>query len=70
MFVFSDTLHAGAFATQPRLLSLNLTNNLLEDLPSGAFANSTRLVRLILTRNRIKRMADDSLAGKTEGKLQ
>ena len=50
-------------ATQPRLLSVNLTNNLIAEVQAGAFANMTRLVRLILTKNKIQRLEDGSLTG-------
>ena len=49
--------------TQPKLLSVNLTNNLIDDVLPGTFANMTRLVRLILTRNRLARLQPSSMAG-------
>ena len=54
-----------SFVTQTKLLSLNLTNNLIDEVRVGAFANMTRLVRLILTRNRIKKLERNSMAGET-----
>ena len=61
---FSETLTPLAFRTQPKLLSVNLTNNLIDDIQKGAFLNMTRLVRLILTRNKLKDIKDDVLSGK------
>ena len=52
-FFLADKLSPLVLATQPKLLSVNLTNNLISDVQPGAFANMTRLVRLILTKNKI-----------------
>ena len=52
--------------TQPKLLSVNLTNNLIDDVLPGTFANMTRLVRLILTRNRLSGLQPNSMAGERE----
>ena len=59
----TDKLSPLVLATQPKLLSVNLTNNLISDVQSGAFANMTRLVRLILTKNKISSLEDGSLQG-------
>ena len=64
IFFFAEKVHSLDFRTQPKLLSLNLTNNLINEVESGAFANMTRLVRLILTRNTISELEEGSLAGK------
>ena len=69
MIYFSDTLVPNSFSTQPKLLSLNLTANVISDIKAGAFNNMTRLVRLILTKNRISRINDNALKG-TETFLQ
>ena len=53
-----------ALSTQPKLLSVNLTNNLIHDIQKGAFTNMTRMVRLILTRNKISHIEDTVLSGK------
>jgi len=66
----SDKLTPLAFETQPKLLSVNLTNNLITDIQKGTFVNMTRLVRLILTRNRIKRIEDTVLSGELIKKRQ
>ncbi len=68
--LFSSSLYAGriptgAFRTQPKLLSLNLTNNLVDVIDPGAFANTTRLVRLILTRNRLSEIKEGSFQGES-----
>jgi hypothetical protein len=60
-----DKLSPLVLATQPKLLSVNLTNNLISSVQSGAFANMTRLVRLILTKNKIAGLEDGSLQGIT-----
>ena len=52
--------------TQPKLLSVNLTNNLIDDVLPGTFANMTRLVRLILTRNRLSKLQPNSMAGEND----
>ena len=52
-FFLADKLSPLVLATQPKLLSVNLTNNLISDVQPGAFANMTRLVRLILTKRRM-----------------
>ena len=64
-FLLSDMLPTNAFSTQPKLLSLNLTGNVISDIKAGAFNNMTRLVRLILTKNRISRLNDQALTGET-----
>ena len=43
-FFLADKLSPLVLATQPKLLSVNLTNNLISDVQPGAFANMTRLV--------------------------
>ena len=62
----AEKLQPGSFATQPKLLSVNLTNNLIDDVLPGAFANLTRLVRLILTRNRLGALQPASMTGERE----
>ena len=62
---FPERLTPLAFSTQNKLLSANLTNNLIFDIQKGAFTNMTRMVRLILTRNKISRIDDNVLSGKT-----
>ena len=62
---FTETITPLAFRTQPKLLSVNLTNNLIDDIQKGAFLNMTRLVRLILTRNKLKDIKEDVLIGKS-----
>ena len=62
---FPERLTPLAFSTQNKLLSVNLTNNLIFDIQKGAFTNMTRMVRLILTRNKISRIDDNVLSGKT-----
>ena len=59
----ADKLSPLVLATQPKLLSVNLTNNLISDVQPGAFANMTRLVRLILTKNKIAKLEEGSLQG-------
>ena len=59
----ADKLSPLVLATQPKLLSVNLTNNLISDVQPGAFANMTRLVRLILTKNKIGKLEEGSLQG-------
>ena len=59
----ADKLSPLVLATQPKLLSVNLTNNLISDVQPGAFANMTRLVRLILTKNKIAALDEGSLQG-------
>ena len=61
--MFAESLTPLVLATQPKLLSVNFTNNLISDVQPGAFANMTRLVRLILTRNKITNLQDNSLQG-------
>ena len=63
LFFSTEKLTPLAFETQPKLLSVNLTNTLITDIQKGTFVNMTRLVRLILTRNRIKRIEESVLAG-------
>ena len=63
-FCFSERLTPLVFSTQTKLLSVNLTNNLITDIQKGAFTNMTRMVRLILTRNKITRIGDHVLSGK------
>ena len=62
-FFFSERLTPLVFSTQTKLLSVNLTNNLITDIQKGAFTNMTRMVRLILTRNKITRIGDHVLSG-------
>ena len=62
-FFLADKLSPLVLATQPKLLSVNLTNNLISDVQPGAFANMTRLVRLILTKNKIAALDEGSLQG-------
>lgn len=64
--IFPERLTPLAFSTQAKLLSVNLTNNLIHDIQKGAFTNMTRMVRLILTRNKISRIDDNVLSGKIE----
>ena len=64
----AEKLQPGSFATQPKLLSVNLTNNLIDDVLPGAFANLTRLVRLILTRNRLGALQPASMTGENARK--
>ena len=59
----ADKLSPLVLATQPKLLSVNLTNNLISDVQPSAFANMTRLVRLILTKNKIAALDEGSLQG-------
>ena len=61
---FAERLTPLALSTQPKLLSVNLTNNLIHDIQKGAFTNMTRMVRLIMTRNKISRIEDTVLSGK------
>ena len=61
---FSERLTPLVFSTQTKLLSVNLTNNLINEIQKGAFTNMTRMVRLILTRNKISRIGDHVLSGK------
>lgn len=61
---FAERLTPLALSTQPKLLSVNLTNNLIHDIQKGAFTNMTRMVRLILTRNKISNIEDTVLSGK------
>ena len=56
------------FKTQPKLLSVNLTNNLIQSIQKGAFLNMTRLVRLILTKNKISNLQDEVLSGEIRRK--
>lgn len=62
----TEKLYPDSFVTQPKLLSVNLTNNLIDDVLPGTFANMTRLVRLILTRNRLSGLQPNSMAGERE----
>ena len=63
--LFADRIKEDAFGrTQPRLLSLNMTNNAVTAVENGAFLNMTRLVRLILTRNKLQSLFPDSFTGK------
>ena len=50
-------------AAQPKLLSVNMSNNLISEIQPGAFANMTRLVRLILSKNKIQQLDSASLSG-------
>ena len=61
--LFAERLTPLAFSTQTKLLSVNLTNNLIYDIQKGAFTNMTRMVRLIITRNKISRIEDTVLSG-------
>ena len=65
LIFFAERLTPLAFSTQSKLLSVNLTNNLIYDIQKGAFTGMTRMVRLILTRNKISRIDDNVLSGKT-----
>ena len=50
-------------SSQPKLLSVNMSNNLISEIQPGAFTNMTRLVRLILSKNKITKLDQNSLAG-------
>ena len=64
LLFFSERLTPLVFSTQTKLLSVNLTNNLITDIQKGAFSNMTRMVRLILTRNKLSKIEDHVLSGK------
>ena len=64
ILLFSENLEPLVFKTQPKLLSVNLTNNLIQSIQKGAFLNMTRLVRLILTKNKISSLQNEALSGK------
>ena len=59
----SDKLTPLVLSSQPKLLSVNASNNIIQDIQPGAFTNMSRLVRLILTKNKIGRLEEGSLQG-------
>ena len=61
---FAESLDPLVFQTQPKLLSVNLTNNLIDTIQKGAFLNMTRMVRLILTKNKLSSIPSNVLSGK------
>ena len=62
--IFLDKLSPLVLAEQPKLLSVNMSNNLISEIQPGAFANMTRLVRLILSKNKLTKLDSGSLSGK------
>ena len=60
---FLDSLTPLVLSSQPKLLSVNMSNNLISEIQPGAFTNMTRLVRLILSKNKITKLDKNSLAG-------
>ena len=60
---FADKLSPLVLAAQPKLLSVNMSNNLISEIQPGAFANMTRLVRLILSKNKLTKLESGSLSG-------
>ena len=62
--IFLDKLSPLVLAEQPKLLSVNMSNNLISEIQPGAFANMTRLVRLILSKNKLTKLESGSLSGK------
>ena len=62
-YVFLDSLTPLVLSSQPKLLSVNMSNNLISEIQPGAFTNMTRLVRLILSKNKITKLDQNSLAG-------
>ena len=60
---FLDSLTPLVLSSQPKLLSVNMSNNLISEIQPGAFTNMTRLVRLILSKNKITKLDQNSLAG-------
>ena len=61
--IISDSLTPLVFSSQPKLLSVNVSNNIIQDIQPGAFTNMSRLVRLILTKNKITKLEPLSLSG-------
>ena len=61
--LIADTLTPLVLSSQPKLLSVNVSNNLIQEIQPGAFTNMTRLVRLILTKNKITKLDPSSLIG-------
>ena len=61
--LIADTLTPLVLSSQPKLLSVNVSNNLIQEIQPGAFTNMTRLVRLILTKNKINKLDPSSLIG-------
>ena len=61
---FLDSLTPLVLSSQPKLLSVNMSNNLISEIQPGAFTNMTRLVRLILSKNKITKLDQNSLAGR------
>ena len=59
----SDKLTPLVLSSQPKLLSVNVSNNIIQDIQPGAFTNMSRLVRLILTKNKITKLDPLSLSG-------
>ena len=59
----SDKLTPLVLSSQPKLLSVNASNNIIQDTQPGAFTNMSRLVRLILTKNKITKLDPLSLSG-------
>ena len=59
----SDKLTPLVLSSQPKLLSVNASNNIIQDIQPGAFTNMSRLVRLILTKNKITKLDPLSLSG-------
>ena len=60
---FLDSLTPLVLSSQPKLLSVNMSNNLISEIQPGAFTNMTRLVRLILSKNKITKLDQNSLSG-------
>ena len=61
--LIADTLTPLVLSSQPKLLSVNVSNNLIQEIQPGAFTNMSRLVRLILTKNKITKLDPSSLIG-------
>ena len=61
--LFPDSLTPLVLSTQPKLLSVNMSNNVISEIQPGAFTNMTRLVRLILSKNKITKLDQNSLSG-------
>ena len=61
--IIADSLTPLALSSQPKLLSLNVSNNIIQDIQPGAFTNMSRLVRLIITKNKITKLDPLSLSG-------
>ena len=62
--IIADSLTPLVLSSQPKLLSVNVSNNIIQDIQPGAFTNMSRLVRLILTKNKITKLDPLSLSGK------